>query len=80
MNFYEDLPRYSYLKSRLSYLIIFLKCFFPLRELLHKEKPKFLDVFQGLDPTCVATLPWQYFLGTLYKDDREMKFCNLNFL
>ena len=44
MNFYEDLPRYSYLKSRLSYLIIFLKCFFPLRELLHKEKPKFLII------------------------------------
>ena len=51
---------------------------FGLNYVLSKEKPKFLDVFQGLDPTCVATLPWQYFLGTLYKDDREMKFCNLN--
>lgn len=51
---------------------------FGLNYVLSKVKPKFLDVFQGLDPTCTATLPWQYFLGTLYKNDREKKFCTLS--
>jgi len=43
-NFYKNLPRFSYIKSRISYLIIFLKCFFPLKNLLNKNKPEFLII------------------------------------
>lgn len=41
-NFYTKLPRYSYLKSRISYIVIFLRCFFPLKKLLKENKPDFL--------------------------------------
>ncbi|CAN1593677.1 RfaG Glycosyltransferase [Candidatus Pelagibacterales bacterium] len=35
-------PRVGYFLSRFSYLYIFLKCFFPLKKLLKKEKPDYL--------------------------------------
>ena len=41
-NFYKKLPRYSYLKSRFSYIVIFLRCFLPLKKLLKEKKPDFL--------------------------------------
>lgn len=41
-NFYSKLPRYGFLKSRISYLFIFLKSFFPLLFLLKKNKPDFI--------------------------------------
>jgi len=41
-NFYSKLPRYGFLKSRISYLFIYLKSFFPLLFLLKKNKPDFL--------------------------------------
>jgi len=43
-NFYEKLPKYSYLKSRFSYIFIFLKCFFPLKKLLKRDQPDFLII------------------------------------
>jgi glycosyltransferase involved in cell wall biosynthesis len=39
---YTKLPRYSYLKSRISYFIIFLKSFMPLYKVLKKDCPDFL--------------------------------------
>lgn len=43
-NFYSKLPRYGFVKSRISYLFIYLKSFFPLLFLLKKNKPDFLIV------------------------------------
>ena len=41
---YNYLPRHGYLKSRLSFLIIFILSFFPLLKLLRKEKPHYLII------------------------------------
>ena len=43
-NYYKSLPRFSFLKSRSSYLIIFIRSFFPLKRLLKKDNPKFLII------------------------------------
>jgi len=39
---YNKLPRYTFFKSRLSYVIIFLISLLPLYRILKKEKPEFL--------------------------------------
>ena len=38
------LPKYGWLKSRLSFLFIFLLSFFPLKNLLFKKKPEFIII------------------------------------
>jgi glycosyltransferase involved in cell wall biosynthesis len=43
-HYYNKLPRHGFLRSRLSYLLIFLRSFFPLLWLLKKEKPNFLII------------------------------------
>ena len=40
----HKLPKYGFIKSRLSYWIIFFKSFFPLRKLLFEKKPEFLVI------------------------------------
>ena len=40
-NFYNNLPKYSYLKSRASYSFVFIYCFFKLLTFLKKNKPNF---------------------------------------
>lgn len=40
--FYNYLPKEGYLKSRLSYILIFIFCFVPLTKILLKDKPNFL--------------------------------------
>ena len=42
--FYKKLPRYRFLFSRISYLIIFFKSFFPLKNLILKDKPDYLII------------------------------------
>ena len=42
VNYYEKLPRYSFIKSRFSYIKIFLKSFIPLKRLLQKDQPEYL--------------------------------------
>ena len=42
INYYENLPRYSFIKSRFSYIKIFLKSFIPLKKLLQKDQPEYL--------------------------------------
>ena len=42
VNYYEKLPRYSFIKSRFSYIKIFLKSFIPLKKLLQKDQPEYL--------------------------------------
>ena len=43
-NFIDKLPKYGFFNSRLSYWIIFFKCFFPLKKLLTEKKPDFLII------------------------------------
>ena len=64
MNFYEQLPRYSFIKSRLSYLIIFLRSFFPLKKLLKDEKPDFLIIH------LIVSLPMILFI--FFKFDTKL--------
>ena len=49
INYFNDkilkyLPKYGWLKSRLSFLFIFLLSFFPLKNLLSKKKPEFIII------------------------------------
>ena len=41
-NFYNYLPKGSFLKSRISQILIFITCIFKLKRLLKKEKPNYL--------------------------------------
>ena len=41
-NYYKFLPKFGFIKSRLSYLIIFFLSFFPLLFLLKRDKPDYL--------------------------------------
>ena len=43
-NYFRFLPKTGYLKSRFSYIVIFLLSFVPLMRLLHKKKPSFLII------------------------------------
>jgi glycosyltransferase involved in cell wall biosynthesis len=42
--FYDLLPKKGFLKSRLSYFLIFSSCFIPLLKLLKKDKPDYLVI------------------------------------
>jgi glycosyltransferase involved in cell wall biosynthesis len=42
--FLKTYPIEGYLRSRLSYLYIFIKCFFSLKKLINKDKPDFLFI------------------------------------
>ena len=42
LNLYEKLPKYNFIKSRFSYLIVSLICFFQLKKILLVKKP---DIF-----------------------------------
>ena len=44
LNYFQFLPKTGFLKSRFSYLIIFILSFFPLMKLILKEKPHFLII------------------------------------
>ncbi len=44
IKFYKYLPKEGYIRSRISYLVIFLFSFFPLINLLKKRAPKFLII------------------------------------
>ncbi len=41
---FEKLPKFGFVKSRISYLIMFYKCFWQLKKLLKEKKPKYLIV------------------------------------
>ena len=41
-DYHNKLPKYSFIKSRLSYILIFLKSFNPLKKLLKKDQPEYL--------------------------------------
>ena len=41
LNLYNKLPKYSYFKSRVSYLVVAFICFFQLKKILSIKKPDF---------------------------------------
>ena len=43
-NYINKLPKFSFVKSRYSYILIILKSFFPLKNYIEKEKPDFLII------------------------------------
>ena len=43
-NILNNLPKFGIIKSRISFLIIFIISFFPLKKLLKNEKPEFLII------------------------------------
>ena len=42
--FYKYLPQGGFFKSRLTYIIIFISCFLPLKNLIQREKPDYLVI------------------------------------
>ena len=62
--FYNYLPKTGFIKSRLSYTLIFLISFIPLVILLKKEKPKFLVAH------LITSLP--IFIFNLFKFETEL--------
>ena len=42
--FYKYLPQGGFFKSRLTYIIIFISCFLPLKKLVQEEKPDYLVI------------------------------------
>ena len=61
--FFKNLPRYGYLKSRFSYLKIFIFSFFSLKQLIMQEKPNYLIIH------LITSLP--LILNFLYKFDTK---------
>ena len=43
-NIFEKLPKYSFLKSRISFFVIFLKSFWKLKKTLIEKEPKYLVI------------------------------------
>ena len=62
--FYDYLPKTGFIKSRLSYILIFLISLIPLVFLLKKEKPKFLVAH------LITSLP--IFIFNLFKFETEL--------
>ena len=44
LDYFKYLPKLGFLKSRFSYILIFLLSFIPLLKLLRKEKPEFIII------------------------------------
>ena len=61
LNIIDKLPKYGFLKSRVSYWIIFIKSFFPLKKLLMEKKPEFLIIH------LLVSLPMVLFLFFRFK-------------
>tara|TARA_Y100000816_G_C26099280_1_gene582283 strand:+ start:140 stop:1285 length:1146 start_codon:yes stop_codon:yes gene_type:complete len=55
-NIFEKLPKYSFLKSRVSFFIIFFKCFWKLKKTLIEKEPKYLVIH------LMTSLPFILFL------------------
>ena len=58
---FEKLPKYSFFKSRISFIIIFLKCFWKLKKILKDRKPKYLVIH------LMTSIPFILFLFFNFK-------------
>ena len=75
-DYYKSLPRFSFLKSRFSYLLIFIRSFFPLKNLLKKDVPEYLIIH------LIVSLPLILFIIFNFKTKLCLRISgkpNLNF-
>ena len=63
-NYISLLPKFGRIRSRLSFLIIFILSFFPLKKIIEKEKPSFLIIH------LITSLPLLIFYLYNYKDTK----------
>ena len=63
-SFIDDLPKYSFIKSRWSYILIILKSFFPLKNYISKHKPEYLMIH------LITSLPIALFI--IFKFDTKL--------
>ncbi len=58
---FEKLPKFSFIKSRVSFVIIFFKCFWKLKKTLDKKKPEYLVIH------LMTSIPFILFLIFSFK-------------
>ena len=74
---YEKLPRFGFIKSRISFIIIFIKCFWKLKKVLKKERPEYLIVHLMTSIPFVLFLLFKFKTKILFRVSGKPK---LNFL
>tara|TARA_Y100000816_G_C26108218_1_gene589911 strand:+ start:120 stop:1274 length:1155 start_codon:yes stop_codon:yes gene_type:complete len=74
---FEKLPKYSFVKSRVSFSIIFFKCFWQLKKLLNEKKPKYLIIHLMTSIPFVLFLIFDFQTKILFRVSGRPK---LNFL
>ena len=74
---YEKLPKFSFLKSRISFIIIFFKCFWKLKKILTEKKPKYLVVHLMTSVPFILFLIFNFKTKLLFRVSGRPK---LNFL
>lgn len=74
---FEKLPKYSFVKSRVSFSIIFFKCFWQLKKLLNEKKPKYLIIHLMTSIPFVLFLIFDFKTKILFRVSGRPK---LNFL
>ncbi len=74
---YEKLPRFGFIRSRISFIIIFIKCFWKLKKVLRKERPEYLIVHLMTSVPFVLFLFFKFKTKILFRVSGKPK---LNFL
>ena len=74
---YKKLPRFGFIKSRISFIIIFIKCFWKLKKVLKKERPEYLIVHLMTSIPFVLFLLFKFKTKILFRVSGKPK---LNFL
>tara|TARA_B100001093_G_scaffold104345_1_gene96523 strand:- start:1456 stop:2601 length:1146 start_codon:yes stop_codon:yes gene_type:complete len=74
---FEKLPRFGFIRSRISFIIIFFKCFWKLKKILKKEKPEYLIVHLMTSIPFVLFLLFKFKTKILFRVSGKPK---LNFL
>ena len=76
-NIFEKLPKYSFLKSRVSFFVIFLKCFWKLKKTLIEKEPKYLVIHLMTSVPFILFLIFNFKTKILFRVSGRPK---LNFL
>ena len=74
---YRKLPRFGFIRSRISFIIIFIKCFWKLKKVLKKERPEYLIVHLMTSIPFVLFLLFKFKTKILFRVSGKPK---LNFL
>jgi len=74
---FEKLPKYSFFKSRISFIIIFFKCFWKLKKILKDRRPKYLMIHLMTSVPFILFLFFNFKTKILFRVSGKPK---LNFL